>query len=50
MISKLYLFNRVLKNQAELVHEKLDADPLLTLVNNPKQPLHARNSLKNKIF
>ena len=25
-------------------------DPFLILVNNPKQPLHAKNSLKNKIF
>ena len=24
--------------------------PLLTSVNNPKKPLHARNSFKNKIF
>ena len=50
MISKLYQFHRVLKNHAEFVDEKLDADPLLTLVNNPKQSLHAKNSLKNKIF
>ena len=25
-------------------------DPFLILVNNQKQPLHARNSFKNKIF
>ena len=29
---------------------KLVPDPFLILVNNPKQPLHARNSFKNKIF
>ena len=30
--------------------QKLDLDPFLNLVNNPKQPLHAKNSFKNKIF
>ena len=30
------------------VHQKLD--PFLILLNNPKQPLHARNSFQNKIF
>ena len=28
------------------VHQKLVPDPFLVLVNNPKQPLHARNPLK----
>ena len=32
------------------VHHKLVPDPLLILVNNPKQPLHARNSFKSKMF
>ena len=32
------------------VHQKLVPDPLLILVNNPKQPLHARNSFKSKMF
>ena len=30
--------------------QKLVPDPSLNLVNNPKQPLHARNSFKKKIF
>ena len=29
---------------------KASPDPFLILVNNPKEPLHARNSFKNKIF
>ena len=29
---------------------KLVPDPFLILVNNPKQPLHARNYFKNKII
>ena len=37
------------KNHAN-VHQKLVPDPFLILVNNPKQPLHARNSFKNKVF
>ena len=32
------------------MHQKLDADPFLILVNNPKQPLHARNSFRNDIL
>ena len=38
------------KCHAENVHQKLVPDPFLVLVNNPKQPLLARNSFKNKIF
>ena len=38
------------KNHAEDVHQKLVPDPLLILVNNPRQPLHARNSFKSKIL
>ena len=29
---------------------KLAPDPFLILLNNPKQPLHAINYFKNKIF
>ena len=32
------------------MHQKLVPDPFFILVNNPKQPLHARNSFKNMIF
>ena len=30
--------------------QKLVPDPFLILVNNPKQPMHARSSFKIKIF
>ena len=39
-----------MENHAKNVHQKLAPDPFLILLNNPKQPLHARNSFKNKIF
>ena len=39
-----------MENHAENVHQKVVPDPFLILVNNPKQPLHARNYFKNKIF
>ena len=32
------------------MHQKLVPDPFSILVNNPKQSLHARNSLNNKKF
>ena len=32
------------------MHQKLVLNPFLVLVNNPKDPLHARNCFKNKIF
>ena len=32
------------------MNQKLVKNPLLILANNPKQPLHARNSFKSKIF
>ena len=35
---------------AEHMHHKLVPDPLLILVNNPKQSLHAINFFENKIF
>ena len=38
------------QNHTENVHQKLVADPCFILLNNPKQPLHARNSFKNKTF
>ena len=39
------------KSYAENVHQKLIPDhPFLILVNNLKQPLHARNSFTNQIF
>ena len=39
-----------MKNHAEIMHQKLVPDPFLILVNDPTQPLHVRNSFKNKIF
>ena len=39
-----------MENHAENVHQKLVPDPFLILVNDPKQPLHAINYFKNKIF
>ena len=38
------------KNQTENVQQELVPDPFVILVNNSKQPLHARNSFKNEIF
>ena len=32
------------------MYQKLVPDPFFILVNNPKQPLHARNYFENKIF
>ena len=40
----------LLENYAENVHQRLVPDFFLILVSNPKQPLHARNCFKNKIF
>ena len=39
-----------MENHAENVHQKLAPDPFLILLNNPKQPLHARNSFKKRYF
>ena len=39
-----------MEKNTENVHQKLVLDPFLGLVINSKQPLHARNCLKNKIF
>ena len=38
------------KNHAINMHHKLVPDSFFILVTNPKQPLHAKNSLKNDIF
>ena len=38
------------KNHAENVQQKLVSDLFIILVNNPKQPWHARNYFKNQIF
>ena len=38
------------KNHAENLHQKVAPDLILILLNNPKQPLQARNSFKNKVF
>ena len=39
-----------MENHAENVHQKLAPDPFLILLNNPKQPLDARNSFKKRNF
>ena len=38
------------KNHAEIIHQNPVQESFLTLVNNPKQPLHTRNCFKNKVF
>ena len=38
------------KNHAENVQQKLVPELIIIMVNNPKQPLHARNYFKSKIF
>ena len=57
VLIKLFLYKKeckegtfLWKNHAENVHQKLVPDPIFILVNNLKQPLHAGNSFKNKIF
>ena len=39
-----------MENHVENVQQKLVPDSFLILVNNPKQPLDAKNYFKNKIF
>ena len=39
-----------MENDAGNVHQKLAPDPLLILLNNPKQILHAGNYFENKKF
>ena len=38
------------KNHAEILHRKAVQDPFLVLVNNPTQPLQARNFFKNQLL
>ena len=38
------------KNRTENVQQKLVPDLFIVVVNNPKQPSHARNYFKIKIF
>ena len=38
------------KSWRKCARNALAPDPFFILVNNPKQPLHAKNSFKNKIF
>ena len=45
-IKELFLW----QNHAENMQQKLVPDLFIILVNNPKQPLHAKNYFKNKIF
>ena len=47
VLNKEHLYCKMMQKN---VHEKLVPDLSLILVNNPKQPLHARNSFKNKIL
>ena len=39
-----------MENHTENVYQKVVSDPFLIWLNNPKQPLHAKNSFKNKVF
>ena len=39
-----------MENNAENVHQMQVPDSFLIFLNNPKQPLHARNSFKNNVF
>ena len=39
-----------MEKHAENVHQKLFPDPFLILLNNPKQPSHARNSFEKENF
>ena len=39
-----------MENHAKNVDQKLVPDPFLILLNNLKQPLHARNYFTNRIF
>ena len=47
LINKEHFYGKIMQKK---VHQKLVSDLFLILVNNPKQPLHARNYFKNKIF
>ena len=47
VLNKEYFYE---KDHAENNCQKLVRDPFLILVNNPKQPLHARNYFEIRIF
>ena len=47
---KVILVQFLYKNHAENVQQKLVPDLFIILVNNPKQPWHAKNYFKSKIF
>ena len=42
--------NIFMENHAENMQQQLVPDLFIILVNNSKQPFHARNSFKSKIF
>ena len=42
--------NVFIENHAKNVQQNLVSDLFIILVNDPKQPLHARNYFKSKIF
>ena len=47
VLNKEQFYGKIMQ---ENVQQKLVPDCLFIFVNNPMQPLHSRNSLKNKIF
>ena len=42
--------NIFIKKSCKIVQQKLVPDLFIILVNNPKQPLNAKNYFKSKIF
>ena len=50
LIEYYMIRNIFMENHTEYIHQKLVPDLFLNLVNSPKQPLHVRNSFKNKVF
>ena len=46
VLKKEHFIEKTCKN----VHQKLVPDPFFISIDNPKQPLPARNSFKSKIF
>ena len=48
--TQLFIDSTPPRHLSENMHQKLVPDLFLILVNNPKQPLHVRNYLKDKIF
>ena len=47
LLNKQHFYRKIMQKN---VHQKLVPNAFLILVNNLKQPLHARNCFKNKIF